>query len=238
VRIVGQIEKSLAELKFPDGRNETFRFGVDDKLMATLQPSAGLNRYFVWDPQTARIVREADWRYEIKPSSVPQNSAEIRRTNSAGKTQYWFSEPGMGRETFEDLDGTTTTTLIFVSGDGVRGLLRKVIVSKDGKSAQAFAASYGPDGRLLRWKDEAGIEATYNYDAQGHQTQRVIDGKPVWTKSYDGNGRIASLEVPNEKTVTVQYQKGGESVVTMQEGGRKWVQAYDAEGNIIKRSVR
>ncbi len=74
VRVIGGLNTlgvprmALHEASFPDGKQMTYDFGVDDEQRPTLKISGDPDRSFTWAPATGMLVKDGEWSYDIKPN--------------------------------------------------------------------------------------------------------------------------------------------------------------------------
>jgi RHS repeat-associated protein len=108
-------------------------------------------------------------------------------------------------------------------------------VVEDVGSGHSLAWGYGPDGRLLRVKDEqANISLTYTHDGNGNlASHRLHDGTTL-KYERDDLGRVLGVTGPGDASVKVSYDGLGQMKEVRLGAGLNVRYSYDLRGLVTK----
>ncbi len=203
---LGVPQMALHAVRFPDGKQTTYDFGVDDQKRPTLKISGRPERSFTWDPATGILARDGEWSYDIKPNRTDRwANAQIGRTNPAKQREFWYLDNEHGTEMETTKEGITKTTYRFVTGS-MRGRVRMVTQTENGKTRPIRRYAYDEQGREIRFVDELGVIRIKEY-SEGNPTPKesyALDDDPVLVAYRTGQekeimNKIATTSDPDKR---------------------------------------
>ena len=212
--IIG-FDSSLSELKFQNGKVETFEFGTDKSLDPTLgiTHTDQTKRNFTWDPSTKRIVSDGQWTYSIPVGDLVA-AVPITRKNTAGQSEYYEDELSPGIEIKQALDGITTKYTRFTSG-ALRGKFRKIEISKLDQPISVETFSYNETGDVIRYINN-GVIHDYLYDQNRNMIKETVTNTSPLSSAADvisqNGGADApmifseNLQIVKDKTKIINYK--------------------------------
>jgi len=195
--LVTSFDPSLNQLKWPDGKMESFAFGTADK---TLDPTLAIThsgqteRNFSWDATTRQIKIDGVWTYNLTTcDNVPVN-----RTNTQGQSESYSTS--FGTITEQGTDGTRQITTTFSNAGPLSGKLRKIeLIRHVGDKPDVITeCAYDEKGRLVR-ETTNGIHynVTWN-DQTGGVVVESSKGALLISKSmYDKEGGLIRIKTTN-----------------------------------------
>ncbi|MDD2709552.1 MAG: RHS repeat protein, partial [Verrucomicrobiae bacterium] len=199
---VNGTDRCLTRLTTPEFEQQ-FSYGVTEKMQPTLKiaNSDGTWHEFSWDAATklllSDVTAENSWRYTIKPGATARDYAAIERKDEKnGAVEAWKTSPGRD-ETFAN--GVWTKRYTFVGGP-LANRLRKIErqQGRDGKTTVVYRAIFDEKARLVREIDEKGRTTTYQYDQHDNQIEASRDGRLLWIKKYNAQGKAIDIFEPKE----------------------------------------
>jgi YD repeat-containing protein len=178
--VVGSLARALGKFQYPDGKFETFEFGLTEEKNPTLTftDEEEKQTVYTWDAATNHLASEkgpgGDWTYSVGKITGQFGLPPLSRKNAAGKSEAMNVDTGTGTYTATNADGTTTVTHVFKAPGPLYNKVQKVEKTIGKTTAEIYRASYDETGRLLRSIDEKGYITTFHYDPQGHLTGRTV----------------------------------------------------------------
>jgi YD repeat-containing protein len=218
--LVTGFDPSLSQLRWPDGKAESFTFGTDKSLNPTL---AILNadqtqRNFAWNASSGQIKTDGEWIYKLTPG----DSVVLNRANGKGQMESYANDVAKGIIIVEDIDGVKTVTTTYVNAGALNGNIRNVTQIKNGVSTVLQRCDYDESGRLIRnyvlmTKPH---DFTYKYNTFGKELEIDVDNKVWITKQYDAQGRLIEKDLANGIRMTYAYiEKGIRKTTFLTNGG-------------------
>lgn len=184
VNVIGGNSPSFNRLTGPDHQTRSFTYSVDDQTrpVLTITNAAKQDTTVSWDPETRRVTRYGEWKYDIKPGETSVANAAIGRTNSAGKKEFWFLDRTNGKEIVQGLDGIQRTTISYTSGPLV-GKIREIKETENGVTRTVLKNSFDEKGRMIRSVNALGVIQTPHFDGAGHfvNSSYDLDNSPDFT---------------------------------------------------------
>lgn len=176
-RVVAGFDPSLAVWKWPEGKQESFQFEVNEKLQPNLKftDREGAVAAYVWDGVTSKIVSADEgngpWDYTVGTMANEIDLPKLERTNAKGESEFLYVDKQKGLTERKSLRKGHTITEVFLSAGPLYGKVRKVEKIVDGEKFPVFQAGYDETGRLLRKVDEKGFLTLFKYSASGDVTK-------------------------------------------------------------------
>jgi YD repeat-containing protein len=181
---IKELDQVLSAFKFPDGKTETFKFGLTPDFAPTLTFTNTVHQTTVynWDAASNHLVSEqgpgGNWTYRIADPTQEFAVPVISRISSDNKAESISIDMKMGAYTRQMADGTTTVTHIFETPGNLYNKVEKIekVSQIDGKTTSAiiYRASYDETGKLIRSVNENGYITTFNYNEHGQLTGRAM----------------------------------------------------------------
>jgi YD repeat-containing protein len=176
---VKELDQALSSFKYPDGKSDTFKFGMTPDRVPTLTSTdkEGKQTLYSWDGATSHLVTEkgaqGDWTYQIGKITQPFGQPPVARTNSDGKSESVIVDNKTGTTTETALDGEVTIRTVFKTPGSLYGKLREITTSlADSKARIRFG--YDEMGRLIRRIDTNGFITAISYGPDGKISKQTV----------------------------------------------------------------
>jgi len=151
--VIGGLVDTVTKITLPGGEETRFEFGTDEKLLPTVGVSGGelgqTARTIAWNPGTGEMIKDGEWRYEIKPDENPRYNAAIGRKNAKGQNEFWHYDMQKGTDTIIYADKSRSTRTYFTSGVST-GRLRKTEITDSQGDTKTKKYIYDDKGNLVR----------------------------------------------------------------------------------------
>ena len=174
--VISGFDPTLAMWKFPDGKQETYQFEVDQDVSPNLKVTDRDNAEssYVWNAVTGHIVSDGEWTYEIGKTVGAFDLPKLRRVNSRGEEEFRYVDMAKGITEVKDLKKGHTITETFLSSGPLYGKVRKIEKVVDGKTVPVFQAGYDESGRLLRVVDAKGFTTINQFGKDGKLSGKIV----------------------------------------------------------------
>jgi len=174
--VISGFDPTLAMWKFPDGRQETYQFEVDQDVSPNLKVTDRDNAEssYVWNAATGHIVSDGEWTYEIGKTAGAFDLPKLRRVNSKGEEEFRYVDMAKGITDVKNLEEGHTITETFLSSGPLYGKVRKVEKVMDGKRVPILQVGYDESGRLLRKTDEKGFTTVNQFGNDGKLSGTIV----------------------------------------------------------------
>lgn len=214
VNVIGGNDPSFSRLNGPESQTRTFAYGVDDQTrpVLTITNAAKQDTAVSWDPETRRITRYGEWKYDIKPGESLLANAAIGRTNPAGKREFWHYDVENGKEIIQTVDGVNKLVSWFTRGK-LAGKLREEKTGINNTLLNLYKYSYDEYGRIIRITNEKNKSSYEAIFKDGYLIRENVDGR-VSQISRDGNTKTITTTMPSGRTI-IRYIDSDENLVAI-----------------------
>lgn len=234
VNVIGGNDLSFNQFTGPERQTRTFRYSVDDQTrpLLTITDASNQDTIVSWDPETRRITRYGEWKYDIKPDDALLANAAIGRTSTNGQSEFWHYSQTTASETYQGVDGIKTVTSQFITGK-LAGLKRKTerYVGKD--CVYSLKYFYNEQGELIReneTEDGHSLVRHFSYDDKKRLLSVSENGTKTFSDTFDEQGRVVDRLRGGIRTLT-NYLTGGERIDrTHLNNGGSIFRAFDSRG--------
>ena len=164
---------ALVKLELPDGRAQTFEFGLTDERMPKLasMDADGPSAEYTWDGASRHLVTEknpaAEWRYKIGDTKEAFGMPTISRTSGDGKNESTSVNVKEGVYTLQNADGSTVVTRVFKTPGPLYDKVQKVESVEKGVTSTIYRAAFDDAGRIIRETNAQGRVTAFAYDEHG-----------------------------------------------------------------------
>lgn len=167
--VIAGFDPSLAVWKFPDGKQETYQFEVQEDVSPNLKMADRNNAEsnYVWDGATGHIVSDGEWTYTVGKTVGEFDLPKLRRVNSKGEEEFRYVDTAKGITEVQNLKQGHTITETFLSSGPLYGKVRKIEKIENGISRIVYQAGYDQFGHTLRELDKDGFTRIYILDTNG-----------------------------------------------------------------------
>lgn len=190
--VIAGFDPTLTMWKFPDGRQETYQFEVDEGISPNLKVTdrEDSESNYVWDAATGHIVSDGEWTYEIGKTVGEFDLPKLWRVNSKGEEEFRYVDMAKGITEVKNLKKGHTITEKFLSSGPLYGKVRKVEKVVNGEKFPVLQTGYDEAGRLLRTTDEKGFTTLFSFDPTGRLEEKTL----IPTKNRDVLSGLAEKE--------------------------------------------
>lgn len=178
-KVVAGIDSSVAVWKWPDGKQESFQFEVNERLQPDLELTdrQGVRSTYVWDGRTAKIVSSEDengrWDYRVGTVSNDIDLPKLERTNDKSETEFLYVDKQKGiAESCTESRGHIVTE-VFTSAGPLYGKVREINKVVNGKAVPILKCGYDDAGRLVRRTDNNGFTTLFKFSPDGRLKEKV-----------------------------------------------------------------
>jgi YD repeat-containing protein len=229
--LITGFDQSLNQLQWPDGRKETFAFGLDKDLNPTLAVTATgqPDRDFTWDANSRQIKTDGRWTYSLQASG---DHLRFDRTSSDGQSESYEGDEARGVTTEKVAGGPEITTYRFPNGL-LEGRIRKITQEEGRSQTTLYAASYFPTGQLMR--ETISPDRVRIYSESGKLLKETEGKETLYQQDYDEQGRLVHIVDP-AKQIEVKRTfdpQGDETTQVFKEGSLFYTEQTDKNNKLI-----